>query len=291
MSNFEDAPREINRNFNSVNATDSTLTGANMIKKTHPAIIIAAVAVTIFSAIGAGVLTGIIPSAGALSGKDTAPTQSGLPPALTVAGAAQVPLGSLVEDDPTSSTVTKPTPMLKPIEKPNLGQPLARNEPRADSQISNTRKPANINTPVPTYQPNPGSATEHPQVLASNSSANTSSPLVSPVCSNCGTVDSVTANAVAGQGSGAGAVLGGVLGGVLGNQVGGGRGRDVATVAGAVGGAVLGNTIEKNTKASTTYSIRLRMEDGTFQTVKSDTDQGMRIGDRVKIENQRLIRN
>jgi outer membrane lipoprotein SlyB len=77
---------------------------------------------------------------------------------------------------------------------------------------------------------------------------------------------------------------------VLGHQVGKGRGKDVATVAGAVGGAVLGNQIEKSGKTTTRYDIRVRLEDGTFQTIRSETDQGYRVGDRVKVENGRLVR-
>jgi outer membrane lipoprotein SlyB len=284
MSSFEDAPREISRNMN------QPLSGAKMQNKTHPAIIIAAGAVTILCAVGIGVLTGIIPSAGALNSNSAPTTQTSLPPVLAAAGAAQTPLGSVTDDTPSSASST-----LKPIDKPAIGQPLARNESRQNTNTAPANKPTsnatnNGNAPVPTYQSNaqnPSSSNERPVVTASNTK-----PEPSPIiCANCGVIESINTNVEQGQGSGAGAVIGGVLGGVLGNQVGKGRGRDVATVAGAVGGAVLGNTIEKSKKSTQSVSIRVRLEDGTFQTIKSDTDQGMRIGDRVKIENQRLLRN
>ncbi len=294
MSSFEDAPREINRNANNTNR------GNTMTAKTHPAIIIAAGAFTILCVVGIGVLTGIIPSAGALNSSASPSTQSSLPPVLAAAGAAQTPLGNVVDDAPAptstaaSTAASTTTSTLKPIDKPSIGQPLARNETRANSTSPTpTKKPAaesnTTKAPVPTYQPNeqnPSSSIERPVVVASNTKPE-SSPLI---CANCGTVESINTNVEQGQGSGAGAVIGGVLGGVLGNQVGKGRGRDVATVAGAVGGAVLGNTIEKSNKSTQSYSIRVRLEDGTFQTIKSDTDQGMRVGERVRIENQRLVR-
>jgi outer membrane lipoprotein SlyB len=85
-------------------------------------------------------------------------------------------------------------------------------------------------------------------------------------------------------------VIGGIVGGVLGHQVGGGRGKDVATVAGALGGAVAGNEIEKANKRSVSYEVRVLMEDGTYRTVRYETEPGVRVGDKVRIENGRLIR-
>jgi outer membrane lipoprotein SlyB len=300
MPGFEDAPREVTRQVSQPQS------GAIMLKKTHPAVIVAAGAVTIFCAVGVGMMTGIIPSAKAINGNQPAQlaasqsAQTGLPPALSAAGAAQAPLGGV--SDAASETTSAPPPAsppaLKPIEKPTIGQPLSRNE--AVRHSAPVKKPVSTATnttvanaaPVPTYN-NPNSATERPTVVAANTNTQTASPLISSpvICNNCGTVDSVLPISQQGQGSGAGAVLGGLLGGVLGHQVGGGRGKDVATVAGAVGGAVLGNQIEKSNKTTQHMNIRVKLEDGTYQTIKSETDQGLRIGDRVKIENGRLIRN
>jgi len=290
MSNLEDAPREISRN---ITRPPSGATMQNtMPNKTHPAIIIAAGAVTILCAVGVGVLTGIIPSAGALNSNPQPTIQSSLPPVLAAAGAAQTPLGTFMDDAPPSTQSTSST--LKPIDKPSIGQPLARNEARANPTPTTPIKkpvPSAVSEPVPTYQVNSQANVQSTTSTPSSNSERTVVATSPAICSNCGTIESMTTNVQQGQGSGAGAVIGGVLGGVLGNQVGGGRGRDVATVAGAVGGAVLGNTIEKSNKSTQSFSIRVRLEDGTFQTIKSDADQGMRIGDRVKIENQRLVRN
>ena len=89
---------------------------------------------------------------------------------------------------------------------------------------------------------------------------------------------------------GAGAVIGGVVGGVLGSQVGSGTGKDVATVAGVVGGAVAGHQIEKSAKQQDAYRIRVRLDNGGYQTVTQQSITGLRVGDRVRIENDRVSR-
>ena len=90
------------------------------------------------------------------------------------------------------------------------------------------------------------------------------------------------------QGSGLGAAGGAVVGGLLGNQIGGGHGRQLATVAGAIGGAVVGNQVEGNMKASTSYEIRVRLDDGTLRTFHQSSQPQWRSGDRVRIVKGRL---
>lgn len=89
---------------------------------------------------------------------------------------------------------------------------------------------------------------------------------------------------------GAGTVIGGIVGGVLGNQVGGGSGKDVATVAGVVGGAVVGHQVEKQNRQQEAYRIQIRLERGGYQTVTQGISD-LRVGDRVRIENNHVTRN
>ncbi len=107
-------------------------------------------------------------------------------------------------------------------------------------------------------------------------------------CGNCGNVESVRAVRTRAQGSGLGAAGGAVLGGLLGNQVGGGNGRKLATVAGAVGGAVVGNQVEGNMKATTSYEIRVRLDDGALRTFHRQSADGWHTGQRVKVVNDEL---
>lgn len=88
----------------------------------------------------------------------------------------------------------------------------------------------------------------------------------------------------------AGTVIGGVIGGVLGHQIGSGRGNSVATVAGAVGGAVVGHEVEESTKRQDLYRVRIRLEGGGYQTLMQDTLGGLRVGDRVRVDNDRVSR-
>lgn len=102
-------------------------------------------------------------------------------------------------------------------------------------------------------------------------------------CGHCGNVESVRTITTRAEGSGLGAAGGAVLGGLLGNQVGGGNGRKLATVAGAVGGAVVGNQVEGNMKASTSYEITVRMDDGGARTFHQQHQPAWHNGDRVKV--------
>jgi outer membrane lipoprotein SlyB len=95
-----------------------------------------------------------------------------------------------------------------------------------------------------------------------------------------------------GRSTGAGAVLGGIVGGVLGHQVGSGRGNDAATVAGAVGGAVVGNEVEKRRNdGDERYRVTVQLRDGREATFEQDSLYGLRVGDRVRIDGSRLVRD
>jgi outer membrane lipoprotein SlyB len=108
------------------------------------------------------------------------------------------------------------------------------------------------------------------------------------VAQNVGVVENIQTVTTPGQATGVGAVAGGVLGGVVGNQIGGGNGKKVATVAGVVGGGLLGNHIEKQQRATTSYSVTVRMENGERRTVRLASANGYRVGDRVRVENGQL---
>jgi len=96
-----------------------------------------------------------------------------------------------------------------------------------------------------------------------------------------------------GSSSGAGAVIGGIAGGVLGHQIGSGRGNTAATVAGAVGGAVAGNEIEKrrDERSADLYRVTVRFQDGRESSFTQDSLYGIRVGDRVRIDRDRVVRD
>jgi outer membrane lipoprotein SlyB len=107
-------------------------------------------------------------------------------------------------------------------------------------------------------------------------------------CATCGNVESIRQITERAEGTGLGAAGGAVLGGLLGSQVGGGNGKKLATVAGAVGGAVVGNQVEGNMRATTSYEIKVRLDDGSARTFRQQSEPQWRTGQRVKVVNGSL---
>lgn len=108
-----------------------------------------------------------------------------------------------------------------------------------------------------------------------------------------GYVRHITQQETTKRSSGAGAILGAVVGGALGNQVGSGSGRTAATVAGAVGGAVVGNKIEENRNrgaGQVYYQVDVRLDNGDFRTFDYMDLNGLRVGDRVRVQDGQLQR-
>ena len=88
----------------------------------------------------------------------------------------------------------------------------------------------------------------------------------------------------------AGTVLGGLAGGVIGHQIGHGGGKTAATVVGAIGGAVVGNQIEKRQAERSRYRVSVRLDSGSSLIVEDTRDMNLRVGDRVRVEDNRIYR-
>ena len=101
-------------------------------------------------------------------------------------------------------------------------------------------------------------------------------------CIDCGVVRSVRHVETKGGASGVGAVAGGVLGGVIGHQFGSGRGNTAATIAGAGAGAYAGHQVEKSRNRKSSWSVAVRMDNGTTRTFSYNSKPPFRDGDRVK---------
>lgn len=100
-------------------------------------------------------------------------------------------------------------------------------------------------------------------------------------------IDTVRAES---QTTGAGAVVGGAVGGLIGHQT-HGRHRDVATAVGVVAGAVIGNQIEKNSgNRRDIYRVTVRTDQGELRSFDYASLNDLRVGDRVRIENNQLYR-
>lgn len=111
-----------------------------------------------------------------------------------------------------------------------------------------------------------------------------------PICNECGRVTGVRVVEKAGDTGAGGMIAGGVVGALLGRQVGAGRGKDVATIAGAAGGAYAGNKIESNMKATKTWVVSVRFDNGGERAFNFDSDPGLMTGDPVKASGNGIVR-
>lgn len=107
-----------------------------------------------------------------------------------------------------------------------------------------------------------------------------------------GVIDSITVTRATADSRGiGGAVVGGVVGGLLGSQVGSGSGRTAATAAGAIAGAAAGSAIERNRAGERDmYQISVRMDNGDYRTVLQDSIADLRVGNRVRVVDNRVYR-
>ena len=90
--------------------------------------------------------------------------------------------------------------------------------------------------------------------------------------------------------TGLGVILGGLAGGVIGHQIGGGSGNTAATIGGAVVGAVVGNEVHKNQVEGNRYRITVALESGARLSLEDTREMNLRVGDRVRVENNRIYR-
>ena len=217
-------------------------------RHTHPFVIVAAIAVTVFCLVGVGAMLGWIPTSSGGGG---------------ITPAAQAPEQPKVQADAAGPLAQAPT---QPKAQAEAGKPAVPNP------VARQSKP----------QPKPVARAEPPQPVVQDV-VPPPPPVVAAVCRECAVIEAVREVEKAGQASGGGAVAGAVVGGVLGHQVGGGRGKDVATVLGAIGGGVAGHQIEKNVKTTKEYQIVVRYEDGTQGLFTQSTPPSWRPGDKVKI--------
>jgi outer membrane lipoprotein SlyB len=111
------------------------------------------------------------------------------------------------------------------------------------------------------------------------------------VCYNCGQVEAINVIETRGEGGYLGTIGGGVVGALLGSQIGNGNGRTAAQIAGAVGGAYAGRAIEGNSRKMSHFEVIVRLQNGASQTLSFPNNPGLQVGDQVKIDNGRLVRN
>jgi len=246
----------------------------------HPLLIAAALAVILFCAVGTAAIMGWLPaskgsSRNQLSDTDRAALAAGLqqetqpvyaPPPTALAAPQTMPL------QPPAPATGVPVQAL-------AAAPAVPSYPAGSVQYgASGSQGATVSGADPAYPAAPAAPVRE---VAPVSTAEVDTG--ARWCGTCGNVESVRTITTRAHGSGVGAAGGAILGGLLGNQVGGGHGRQLATVAGAVGGAVVGNQVEGNTKATQSFEIRVRLDNGTLRTFHQHSAPRWRNGDRVRI--------
>lgn len=228
-------------------------------RRLHPLIATAAGALIIASLVATAAITGLFSKASG-DGEQTGQTQ-----------AAQV-----IPEQPVVDSAA-------PVNGPAQPQQLAQ-EP-APQQLQQAAPPAPAPAPAPRQQQQ---YAQQQQAQAAPQYAQQPPPQPA-YCSTCGTVVAISAVRHEGHGTGIGAVGGAVAGGVIGNQFGAGGGRTAMTLLGALGGGLAGNSVEKHIRSTTSYSVRVRMENGKTRFFTYHEAPPFQQGQRVRVENGKLV--
>lgn len=243
----------------------------------HPALWVAAVSITAFSAVGIARMSGLFEPA------TPAPVVAAAVPNGT-APATQAVVATPEPAQPAPVATDKPAE--KRSEKPVVKAAAAKKVHVADSGEAGAVKVADrtYDSGIDVIPAQPRTAYE--QTLP-RSEADYRAP--APVCADCGLVESVREVKAPADPSGLGAAAGGVVGGLLGNQVGKGSGRTIATLIGIAGGAYAGHQVEKTQRTSSRWEVGVRMENGEYRTVTLDAEPVWRTGDKVRLQDNRLV--
>jgi outer membrane lipoprotein SlyB len=230
-------------------------------KALHPLLTVAAISVTVFSAVGVAALTGVLPHS-------VGSTKEAAPAALV---AAPAPLAAAPDIGASSAVAAKPAEDAAP-----MPPAAARSTPKpVHKKVAKAPKPVQIaEAPqAAPFPPPPAPVVEAPK------------PVPAGIL---GVVESVREIKQPQRTNGSGPILGGIAGAVAGTQVGRGNGKNLATILGAVGGAVAGTAVERNVRATKHWEVNVRLDDGSTQTINSDAQPFWHGGERVRFLDGKL---
>lgn len=230
-------------------------------RRLHPLIAVAAGAVIVASLAATAAITGLFPKATSGSAENN-----------------QIQSAAIA-----SQPVVDASQPANPATYAQSQQPTQAQQQPAPVQ----RAPAQ---PVPSHEAQyPQQAAPQPQTYAQQQPYAQREPAQPAYCQSCGTVEAISAVRTEGHGTGIGAVGGAVAGGVVGNQFGSGNGRTAMTLLGALGGGLAGNSVEKHLRSSTSYSVRVHMENGKTRYFTYHEAPPFQQGQRVRVENGTLV--
>jgi outer membrane lipoprotein SlyB len=234
-------------------------------RRIHPLLATAAVAVIVFSGVGIAAITGVLPHSLGSSKDSTAPAQ---------AAASQAPSPVAVEPAAVE-------PAAEPAEPSAMPPAAPKSTPRAvHKKVARARAPVQVAevAPVPAA---PAAAVPPPPPA----------PIAmapQPIPGALGVIEAVREVKETPKTNGAGPILGGLAGAVAGHQVGQGKGNILATLAGAAGGALGGLAVEGKVRETKHWDVVVRLDNGTAQTLRSDTQPFWHGGERVRLLDGKL---
>ncbi|WP_025598738.1 glycine zipper 2TM domain-containing protein [Burkholderia sp. WSM2230] len=257
-------------------ATQATQPAPPAQRRLHPLVATAAGAVIIASLVATAAVTGMFPRASS-TGEPTSQTQA----AKIVPQTGQ----QAVVDSAAPANLAAQQSSQQPAQQ--AGQQAAQQAAQQPAEPQPQRAPA----PAPAEQQYAQQQQQYaPQQQAQPAPQYTQRQPAQPAhCSTCGTVVAISAARQEGHGTGIGAVGGAVAGGVVGNQFGSGNGRTAMTLLGALGGGLAGNSVEKHLRSTTSYSVRVRMENGKTRYFSYHEAPPFQQGQRVRVENGTLV--
>ena len=237
-------------------------------KRLHPLLTAAAISVTVFSAVGVGAMTGLLPHS-LSSTPQPAPqiasqaAEAPLPTPPIGAGAVREASEAQASDMPPAAPVSTPA---RPAHKKAAHAKAAK--PVQLAEVS-PMPPQAQGAPVPPPPP----AIEAPR----------------PLPGVLGVVESVREiSKPAEKSNGVGPIAGGVAGAVVGNQFGHGTTKSILTILGAAGGAFAGKEIETNVRSTKHWEVNVRLDDGSYRTLTSEQPPFWHGGERVRLLDGRL---
>jgi outer membrane lipoprotein SlyB len=223
-------------------------------KRLHPLIASAAVSLIVLSAAGTAAITGLLPkSTGSVASPAVAsPLETRAAATIAAPGGISLPLQA-----------QEPAPAINP-------QPVRKAAPRVT-------QPAPVLTPVSHTEAYEG-ASSYPVTPVAQAQAQAN-----------GTVESVSLVKSKGQATWMGPVAGGLGGAVVGSMLGDGKTGTLLALAGAAGGAFAGHEIEKHVRATKSWDVAVRLDDGSVRHAKYASQPVFHAGERVRWSNGTLL--
>lgn len=229
-------------------------------RRIHPFVATAAAAVIVASLAATAAITGVFPKASSTA-EQSAQSQSG------------------------QTALMAPQPVVDSTRPATSAQIAQNGAPNAAPGNAPAAEPQ----PAPTAQQQaPAPAAPPPQYGQQPQQYAQEAPPQQVACASCGVVEGISETRHEGRGTGIGAVGGAVAGGVVGNQFGSGGGRTAMTLLGALGGGLAGNSVEKHIRSTTSYSIRVRMDNGKTRYFTWHEAPPFQQGQRVRVEHGTL---